>query len=329
MRISSGTLDRVNENDIVDGRFEIPEGITLGNYELRGFTNLRDLTISKKVRIGKGAFSGCTSLTELMIPEGTYVGTNAFSGCVGLKSLTLPEEVDIDCSAFYGCTGLTELVMPEGMIIPPGAFSACSALKSITIPEKATIYHSAFSGCTGLTSVTLPEGLEALGVDAFDGCSSLDYIYVYSSDEGEINRIRGLLPAELQDKCVAHPLYEKIEASRKQALEKLCLEPKTSNIFSNRYKGILERLPDIALSDISSFLGQDSRYYREAEREMRGQPLPSLEEDLTTYQTTLGTIADQYAQLAREHKKYPHERKQDMDSEETKADKPDNTGPGI
>lgn len=335
MQIENAVLMGIENGDIIEGQLEIPEGVSkIGRAAFVECTDIISITFPDSLKeIDFVAFYRCTGLTSLTFPEGLKkITESAFQHCTGLTSLTLPEGVkEIDHGVFYDCTGLTSLTLPEGVEkIGDHAFQECTGLTSVSLSARLkTIGKHAFRGCTGLTSLTLPEGIEEISTSSFDGCTNLNQIFVYSTDTTKVERIKSLLPEELQNKCIAHPLYEQIEGVRKHSLEKLCLEPKTSNIFSNRYKGILEQLPDLPLSEITQFLGEDSRYYREAEREMRGQSLPSTEKDLATYQITLDAIANQYMQLAREHKKYPHERKQSLSLAETKDDSLDGDANNI
>ena len=68
-------------------------------------------------RIGKCAFSDCTSLTSVTIPNSvTEMGYSAFEGCTGLKSITIPDSVTkIGDSAFEGCAGLTSVTIPDSV----------------------------------------------------------------------------------------------------------------------------------------------------------------------------------------------------------------------
>lgn len=111
--------------------------------------------------IGKGAFSGCSGLTNVTIPDSvTTIGSYTFSGCVGLTSVTIPESViTIGSSAFWECSGLSSVTISNGVtIIVDGAFKGCSGLTSVTIPDSVTVIGvEAFSGCSGLESLTVNE----------------------------------------------------------------------------------------------------------------------------------------------------------------------------
>ena len=96
----SQNSDFVIENGVLrlykgpGGDVVIPEGVTL---------------------IGRGAFSGCTSLTNVVIPGSvTEIGDWAFEDCAGLTSVVIPDSVTaIGEGAFSGCKKLT-LHAPAG-----------------------------------------------------------------------------------------------------------------------------------------------------------------------------------------------------------------------
>ena len=133
-------------------------------------------------KLGRSAFSGCSSLTSLTIPSGvTSIGHSAFEGCSSLTSLTIPSSVtSIGYSAFV-CSGLTSLTIPSGVTsIGESTFYGCSGLINLTIPSSVTsIGNQAFSGCSGLTSLTIPSSVTSIDHNAFSGCSGLTSIYVY------------------------------------------------------------------------------------------------------------------------------------------------------
>jgi hypothetical protein len=84
---------------------------------------------SEALTIAKGAFQGCTSLTDVTMPGVvTSIGESAFEGCTALSNLELSESLNsIDRRAFYGCTSLETVALPEGVTaVPAYAFQSCS-----------------------------------------------------------------------------------------------------------------------------------------------------------------------------------------------------------
>lgn len=129
------------------------------------------------VSIGRGAFSGCSSMTSVVISNGiSAIGEESFSGCSGLTSLEIPNSVtSIGNAAFKDCSGLTSVSIPSNIIsISNNLFEGCSSLTSIEIPDGVTaIEAGAFYGCRGLTTLKIPDGVTTIGSSAFYGCSSL------------------------------------------------------------------------------------------------------------------------------------------------------------
>jgi uncharacterized repeat protein (TIGR03803 family) len=85
---------------------------------------------SSVIKIGGGAFSGCTNLTNVTIPNSvTSIGDSVFARC-GLTSVTIPNSVtSIGDYAFYNCFSLPSVTIPNSVTsIGEGAFRACSSL---------------------------------------------------------------------------------------------------------------------------------------------------------------------------------------------------------
>lgn len=104
--------------------------------------------------IGKGAFYGCSALTEAIIPNSVN---------------------KIDAYAFYGCSGITKVILSNSLTsIENFTFHGCSALTEVTIPNSVKDMESmAFGNCVGLTSVTIPNSVIEISFYVFAGCSKL------------------------------------------------------------------------------------------------------------------------------------------------------------
>ncbi len=205
MQVMNGVLTDVKDDDIMNGTFIFPEGVTsigrgafygcwslisitipegvisIGDYAFYNCKSLTLITIPKGVTsIGKNAFEHCSSLTSITIPKGvTSIGYSAFASCRSLTSITLPKSItSIGKFAFDSCRSLTTINLPEGVTsIGTAAFNGCRSLTSINLPEGVTsIGDYAFWNCRSLTSITIPEGVTSIGYSAFNGCRSLTSI---------------------------------------------------------------------------------------------------------------------------------------------------------
>ena len=163
------------------------------------------------MRLNKGAFAYCTSLTKVMIPGSVVsIGTGAFSGnslthiavaeentvyhsagnCLietgtktlirGCETSVIPTDgsvTSIGDYAFSDCAGLTTIMIPESVTgIGYGAFQHCEKVASVNFAQNGQlkkIESSAFSYCTSLRSVTLPRSLSSIGNSVFWGCDYL------------------------------------------------------------------------------------------------------------------------------------------------------------
>ena len=137
MEIRNNVLVMVADNDIVDGKFVVPKGVTsIGVGAFAWCKNLKEIRIPDSVTsIGHSAFYGCESLKEIHIPEGvTSIGNDAFCGCKSLTEIHIPDSVtSIGNYAFYGCESLKEIHIPEGVTgIGNDAFFRCKSLTEIT-----------------------------------------------------------------------------------------------------------------------------------------------------------------------------------------------------
>ena len=182
MKIVNNVLVKVNDEDIKDGTFIIPDDVTsIGDSVFSGCSSLVTITIPESVTsIGRGAFYTCYALKTIVIPEGvTSIGEHAFLFCNSLKSIIIPESVtSIGDRAFSNCEALETITLPDGLTsIGKNAFYCCYALKTITIPESVTsIGEYTFSDCISLKTITIPEGVTNIGEYTFSGCCLLETI---------------------------------------------------------------------------------------------------------------------------------------------------------
>ncbi|MBR6939651.1 MAG: leucine-rich repeat protein, partial [Clostridia bacterium] len=195
----------------------------IADYVFESFASLCDISFgsgSKLEFIGKGAFSGCESLSTVRLPKNLKIlGTGAFENTAittaaekpvvnGTTLVYVPENTesftfkgeykDITCiadGAFKNCSELKEIIIPETIIsIGERTFEGCTSLNKITLPKSLNeIGKFAFKDCINLTSVDIPENVDTIADEenlAFYGCSGLEAINVapenkyFSSDKG-------------------------------------------------------------------------------------------------------------------------------------------------
>ena len=167
--------------------YVIPSSVTsIGKGAFTGCYSLSEIVIPSSVTsIGDGAFSFCRSLSEIVIPSSvTSIGDSAFYGCRSLSEIVIPSSVtSIGNWAFSGCDSLSEIVIPSSVTsIGDSAFSSCDSLSEIVIPSSVTsICDSAFSDCCSLSEIVIPSSVTSIGKYAFYGCDSLSEIVIPSS----------------------------------------------------------------------------------------------------------------------------------------------------
>src|SRR5437867_789594 len=182
---------------------------SIGYYAFYNNTALTSATIPNSVtRIAsiltvymiRGAFEGCTSLTNLIIGNNvTGIEDKAFSGCTSLTSVTIGSSVTrIANASFSGCTGLGSVTIPNSVTrigISPyfafldGPFQGCTGLTNLILGNSVnSIENSAFAGCTRLTSVTIPNSVGSIGEATFASCTGLTNVTIPNSVTSKIGR---------------------------------------------------------------------------------------------------------------------------------------------
>lgn len=204
--------------------------------------------------------------------------------------------------------------IPQGITeICDGAFWDCNRLQIIELPQGVTqIGRSVFSYCSNLQTITLPQGITSIGARTFSHCSSLHSIIINGSDE-ERERIKALLPAELQDKVISSKLatqaYQVFEEQLARVVSTAKFNPLYRCLSTNVSGaevvfGVLKKdsqqeikmeyplLPDELLQHINGFMEHAIPAHQHAKELMHRQPLPRNEHQVLSYQRALERIAD-------------------------------------
>ena len=151
MEIKDGVLIKVDNTDIINGTFTIPEGVTsIGAYAFNSCRSLKVIKLPEGVTsIGDYAFSSCSRLTEIEIPEGvTSIHGGAFRDCSSLRkikygnhTLELSNNIEILNLNKYGlmiCTqnGISILLKNQKDLIKEGYIDENLSQKQIDEQEK-------------------------------------------------------------------------------------------------------------------------------------------------------------------------------------------------
>lgn len=176
----------------------IEEGITdICSSAFEGCSNVKEVTLNNKGRIGSEAFKNCTEMTRVNIGRNvTGFGSYSFLGCPVLSNVNVADFVSFNdmfgidqlTNGYYGTAESKELmingerVMPMfGLEIPEGMESVQNEairyfgnLKKIHLPSTITwIRARNFLNCKYLEEITLPSTVTAVGASAFEGCTRL------------------------------------------------------------------------------------------------------------------------------------------------------------
>lgn len=180
----------------------------IADYTFTDCSNMETVTHGDKIhRIGKGAFSGCSSLTSLTTTEkvslshvlciSKYVNTvddYAFKGCTAIQNLIFQdseEELKLGTN-YYNSDGTGTPLFSDcpldsvyiGRNIDYNTsksygyspFYRNLSLRAVKITDRETeISENEFYGCTNLQRVVIGDGVTTIENWAFSGCSSLKF----------------------------------------------------------------------------------------------------------------------------------------------------------
>ncbi len=134
------------------------------------------------------------TLGEVVISNGIVTIYNgAFRSQKNLDTVTLPKTLETIGESAFNRTGLIDVVIPSSTLtIGKYAFAGIASMHTLVIGSETdkterlyksqltTITDLAFQGCSALKVVELPMNLKKIGTDAFENCTMLDKLYVYS-----------------------------------------------------------------------------------------------------------------------------------------------------
>ncbi|MCR4658507.1 MAG: leucine-rich repeat domain-containing protein [Lachnospiraceae bacterium] len=168
-----------------------------GDYEMDGSVIVKYLGNSDRItipdtvtKIGKDAFSGCTSIVKVTLPDSvSEIGYSAFENCINLEEISVAKGVRVfDSSAFSGCTRLSKVNIPEKTrSLGSGVFAGCSSLSDVTISpdnrdfvcKDGVIYSKdgkqliQYLAGRPKTSYSMPAEVQKIGEYAFWGANNL------------------------------------------------------------------------------------------------------------------------------------------------------------
>ena len=156
-----------------------------------GITELNSYQVASHLPID-GMFEGCTSLVDVVVPDHiTKIGKGAFSGCSSIKSITLPF---VGSSTNYGdqyndnlnhlssigfIFGSDEYEGSYKVQRKEATFYVPSSLETVTVT--GSMAYKAFKNCSGIKSIIIGDDVPKVPVGAFTGCSSLTSICIGAS----------------------------------------------------------------------------------------------------------------------------------------------------
>ena len=149
-------------------------------------SSLRTITVRDCLsKLGKGMFKDCANLETANIGL-LIVHDETFMNCTSLKNIHARV---VGERAYMGCTALETASQLCVGGVPAQAFKGCHNLKTFVfekpcrdrVVELDAIGSEAFYGCSSLTELVIPRETTSIGDRAFCGCSSLQSISLSSS----------------------------------------------------------------------------------------------------------------------------------------------------
>lgn len=210
MVVRKNVLVKVEEEDIVNGSFVVPENVTvIGTKAFLGLKNLTKIQLHDNITAIKSyAFMSCKNLEEIKLPKNLttieqkafmdctnlekiefnenleFIGDNAFNHCASIEEIYLHDNIkNIEQGAFYNCYSLKDIVLPKNLeVLKSHVFAKCDSIEEIYIPESVKKIESlAFYECSKLKTFIYPKNLTEIGDGAFSKCTSIEYAFLPDS----------------------------------------------------------------------------------------------------------------------------------------------------
>jgi len=119
-------------NRLMEGRYEVPEGIEQISKSAFGSCALTEVVLPKSVTdIENWTFCYCDNLANIVLSDGIeIISAQMFEECINLEKIVIPDNVkEIRHNAFLGCNSLKEIVIPTSVIsIDVSAFDGCDSV---------------------------------------------------------------------------------------------------------------------------------------------------------------------------------------------------------
>ena len=179
---------------------------SIGDRAFKGCTFLSgDLDLSNCKEIGEQAFANCVNLdgtitlTAALINTDGNIGDGAFSNCgsdAGVMLHIQGDQIEIpanfanqtDSDAPFYSTKITKIDLNNCVRIGDNAFKDCKYIDGVANAENITsIGKSAFEGCTSLDSMYVNAGsLQTIGENAFADMNSDFYLQILADSEDQL-----------------------------------------------------------------------------------------------------------------------------------------------
>jgi hypothetical protein len=222
----------------------------------------------------------------------------------------------VNATQFAVSDKLEQLTLPNTVVeIVAWALNYCTALTSFSVPAKVQrIEDGTFFECSALRYLWLHDQLEYIDQNAFYNNVSLTSIIIDSQSQARFERVKNLLPQDLQRFVIPWVVINEWQQMKRDALNLLAEHAARPSGYDLRlfkpFRGeasLVNILREHGLAEISQFLG-GAQFIQQAAKSIQQLPLPATTDiaDLIIFQGNLNQITDavdkqskSYADVAR------------------------------